>query len=382
MSKPSRLKCRSGINRRQFLTTALWGSAGLSLLPLLSSCSTLDEYLIEDQFDFENEVVIIGGGIAGLYAAYELKKNKIPFKIFEASSRLGGKIQTIDKTEWGAFEFRKNDTILTGLTKELNLQRMDLDAKTWTLKRGASALVEELSEIVQGLIPEKQIRLQHQLVSVRKLGSRYQLIFQTGQRERMYFARKVILALPQSGLMKLRQIQEIKEIKPILNQLAQARNWANIRVVVPAKQISANFKKGLRVNTDLVEQVFYKMTSQQTAQIAAQRRGEQVLFTFRMALDHPLRPIQHLEGYMQKVTSADFALNADNTKDWGMDALDSRSLQEIDVRSIAVPSGKLRIVCESFVPVTEMPMSLANKSSIENLLHLVDQEVQFFKLDI
>lgn len=382
MSKPSRLKYRNGINRRQFLTTALWGTAGLSMLPLLSSCSTLDEYLIEDQFDFENEVVIIGGGIAGLYAAYELKKNKIPFKIFEASHRLGGKIQTIDKTEWGAFEFRKNDTILNGLSKELNLERVDLDAKTWTVKRGTSALVEELSEIVQGLIPEKQIRLQHQLVSVRKLGARYQLIFQTGQRERMYFARKVILALPQTALLKLRAIQEIKDVKPILDQLAQAKNWANIRVVVPTKQIGTNFKKGLRVNTDLVEQVFYKMTTRQTAQLSVRSRGEQVLFTFRMALDHPLRPVQHLEGYIQKVTSPEFVLNTDNTKDWGLEAQDSRSQQEIDIRSIAVPSGKLRIVCESFVPVMEMPTSLANKSSIENLLHLVDQEVQFFKLDI
>ncbi|WP_409477661.1 FAD-dependent oxidoreductase [Pseudobdellovibrio sp. HCB154] len=376
MSKPRRF----GINRRQFLTTALWGSAGLSLLPLLSSCSTLDEYLIEDQFDFENEVVIIGGGVAGLYAAYELKKNKIPFKIFEASHRLGGKIQTIDKTEWGAFEFRKNDTILTSLAKELNLEKADLDNKTWTFKRGASAFVEELSEIVQGLIPEKQIRLQHQLVTVRKLGARYQLVFQTGQRERMYFARKVILAMPQTALMKVRQLNEIKDVKPILDQLAQARNWANIRVVVPTNQINANFKKGLRINEDLVISAFNKMTSQQTAQVSARSRGEQVLFTFRMTLDHPLRPIQHLEGFMQKVTNSQFTLTSENTKDWGIDAQDSRSSQEIDQNSIAFPAGKLRILCESFAPV--MPTSLAGKSSIESLLQLVNHEVQFFKLDI
>jgi hypothetical protein len=376
MSKRSRF----GINRRQFLTTALWGSAGLSLLPLLSSCSTLDEYLIEDQFDFDNEVVIIGGGISGLYAAYELKKNKIPFKIFEGSHRLGGKIQTIDKTEWGAFEFRKSDSILTNLAKELNLERTDLDNKTWTFKRGASALVEELSEIVQGLIPEKQIRLQHQLVSVRKIGSRYQLIFKTGERERMYFARKVILAMPQSAIMKLRQINDVNEIRPTINQIALARNWANIRVIVPLKDIGANFKKGNRINEDLMTQVFYKMASAQTAQFFVRQRQDQVLFTFRMTLDNPLRPVQHLEGYLQKVAKGDFVLTNDNAKDWGLDALDSRASQEIDPYSIVFPTGKLRILCESFVPV--MPTSLANKSSIENLLQLVNQEVQFFKLDI
>ncbi|MES2801006.1 MAG: FAD-dependent oxidoreductase [Bdellovibrionota bacterium] len=386
MSKPNnfsgRFAGRFTMNRRQFLTTALWGTAGLSLLPLLPSCSTLDEYLIEDQFDFDNEVVIIGGGIAGLYAAYELKKNRIPFKIFEASSRLGGKIQTIDKTEWGAFEFSKNDTNLNKLAKELNLEKADLDNKTWTFKRGTSALVDELSEIVQGLIPEKQIRLQHRLVSLRKLGSRYQLTFQTGQRERMFFARKVILALPQDVILKIRHLDEVKDVKPVLDQLAQARNWTNIRIVSPTNQINTNFKRGLRINAELMAQAFYKMTSAQTTQFVVRQRQDQVIFTFRMPIDHPLRPIQHLEGVMHKFTHPQFVLNSENCKDWGLEALDSRSQQEIDTRSIAFPTGKLRILTESFVPVMGLPTTLAAKSSIESLLQLVDQEVQFFKLDI
>lgn len=378
MSKPNRF----GFNRRQFLTTALWGAAGLSVLPLLPSCSTLDEYLIEDQFDFDNEVVIIGGGIAGLYAAYELKKNRIPFKIFEASSRLGGKIQTIDKTEWGAYEFSKNDTTLNALAKELSLEKTDLDSKTWTFKRGTTALVEELSEIVQGLIPEKQIRMQHRLVNLKKIGSRYQLTFQTGQRERMFFARKVILALPQNVILKIRQLDEIKDVKPLLDQLTQARNWANIRVVAPTSQINANLKKGLRINEELMAQSFYKMTPSQTAQFYVRQRQDQVIFTFRMTLDHPLRPIQHLEGVLRKFTNAQFDLNTENCKDWGLEALDSRSQQEIDTRSILFPTGKLRIIAESFVPATGLPTTLAANSSIESLLKLVKQEVQFFKLDI
>lgn len=378
MSKRSRFR----VNRRQFLTTALWGAAGLSLLPILPACSTLDEYLIEDQFDFDNEVVIIGGGIAGLYAAYELKKNRVPYKIFESTSRLGGKIQTIDNTEWGAFEFSKNDTILNSLAKELNLAKTDLDTKTWTFKQGTSALVNEISEIVQGLIPEKQIRLQHRLVSLRKIGSRYQITFQTGSRERMFFARKVILALPQNVLLKIQHLDEIKEVKPLLNQLTQARNWTNIRVVVPASQVNANFKRGNRINEELMANAFYKMSPPQTAQFFARQKQDQVLFTFRMTLDHPLRPIQHLEGVMQKFTNPQIGLNSENCKDWGMDAQDSRSQQEIDTSSIAFPAGKLRIIAESFVSAPSMPTTLAAHSSIESLLQLVKQEVQFFKLDM
>lgn len=39
-------------------------------------------------------VVIIGGGITGLAAAWELQQNGVPFVLLEASDRLGGKIRT------------------------------------------------------------------------------------------------------------------------------------------------------------------------------------------------------------------------------------------------------------------------------------------------
>lgn len=378
MSKPKRF----GINRRQFLTTALWGTAGLSMLPLLPSCSTLDDYLIEDQFDFENEVVIIGGGIAGLYAAYELKKNRIPFKIFDASSRLGGKIRTIDKSEWGAFEFNQSDSLLNSLVKELNIEKVDLDSKTWTPKNGASALIEEMSQIVQGLMPEKQIRMQHKLISIRKIGSRYQMTFQASDRERVFFARKVILAMPQDAILKVRHLDEIKDVKPILDQLSQAQNWTNIRVIVSISQINSSFKRGMRLNDDLVMASFYKLTSDQTAQLKVRQKQDQVILTFRMTLDHPLRPIERLQESMFKLINPQFVLTTDNCKDWGSEVLDSRSLSEIDTRSIAFPTGRLRIVAESFVAAHTLPTTLATNSSIENLLKIVQQEAQFFKLDI
>ena len=39
-------------------------------------------------------VIIVGGGITGLSAAYELAARGLPFRLFEASSRLGGLIRT------------------------------------------------------------------------------------------------------------------------------------------------------------------------------------------------------------------------------------------------------------------------------------------------
>lgn len=42
-----------------------------------------------------SNVAIVGGGITGLVAAYELKRRGVPFTLFEASDRVGGVIQTI-----------------------------------------------------------------------------------------------------------------------------------------------------------------------------------------------------------------------------------------------------------------------------------------------
>ena len=43
----------------------------------------------------KQRIVIIGGGLSGLTLAYLLTKRNIDFIILEASSRLGGRIQTV-----------------------------------------------------------------------------------------------------------------------------------------------------------------------------------------------------------------------------------------------------------------------------------------------
>ena len=65
-----------------------------------------------------NSVIIIGGGAAGLMAAYELSKHKLPVTVLEAKDRLGGRIHTINDSsfsqpiELGA-EFIHGDLPLT-----------------------------------------------------------------------------------------------------------------------------------------------------------------------------------------------------------------------------------------------------------------------------
>jgi monoamine oxidase len=42
----------------------------------------------------ETEVIIVGAGIAGLYAAYRLMQANIPFKVLEADDHAGGRIKS------------------------------------------------------------------------------------------------------------------------------------------------------------------------------------------------------------------------------------------------------------------------------------------------
>src|ERR1044072_1677466 len=43
----------------------------------------------------ETEVVIVGAGLSGLAAAYELKKAHVPYHILEIAPRVGGRVRTV-----------------------------------------------------------------------------------------------------------------------------------------------------------------------------------------------------------------------------------------------------------------------------------------------
>jgi monoamine oxidase len=52
----------------------------------------------------ETEVVIIGAGLSGLAAAYELKQAKVPFHILELAPRVGGRVRTVRYPRQGKVE--------------------------------------------------------------------------------------------------------------------------------------------------------------------------------------------------------------------------------------------------------------------------------------
>jgi monoamine oxidase len=79
-------------------------------------------------------ILIIGAGLSGLITAYRLKSAAIPFKIIEARSRIGGRINTIYRAnqaplEMGATWFYDQHEEIIALLTELEIdyfeQRMD-----------------------------------------------------------------------------------------------------------------------------------------------------------------------------------------------------------------------------------------------------------------
>jgi monoamine oxidase len=78
----------STITRRDFLQKMALGAAGIAALSLLPSMARRPES--------ELQIVIVGGGMAGLHAAHILKKHGISqnVRIYEASNRTGGRMMT------------------------------------------------------------------------------------------------------------------------------------------------------------------------------------------------------------------------------------------------------------------------------------------------
>ena len=76
--------------RAEVLRLVGLGIPGLLLsMSALTSCNKFP--LPEKRFN--GSVGVIGGGIAGLYAAYMLQQQGISVQVYEASDRLGGRIK-------------------------------------------------------------------------------------------------------------------------------------------------------------------------------------------------------------------------------------------------------------------------------------------------
>lgn len=117
-------KTRVDVNRRQFLKQSAQWAGGAAVL---TGCASIDSLFTTGKREYDKEVFIIGAGAAGLMAAHTLKKNRIPFRLFEATNRPGGRLYTVaasDGTplEMGADHFESHHSLVFELLKEFQLE--------------------------------------------------------------------------------------------------------------------------------------------------------------------------------------------------------------------------------------------------------------------
>jgi monoamine oxidase len=168
--------------------------------------------------DSNEKIIIIGGGLSGLTLAYKLSQQNIKTTVLEASSRIGGRIQTVKGNlgtpmELGATWFSEMHPNLNSLIEELGLKKYPQFSKgkslfqtksfeppqeffvpesenpSYRIVGGTQMLIETLSK----KLPSESLRLNSKVTSITEVGN--QLSIEIANKENQ-IADKVILCLP------------------------------------------------------------------------------------------------------------------------------------------------------------------------------------------
>ncbi len=166
----------------------------------------------------KKKIIIIGGGLSGLTLAYLLSKHKIETTILEASSRLGGRIQTKKgeletPLELGATWFSDVHRHFLALLEELGLQKYkqyskgktlfqtkrfeppqlfdipDSENPSYRLVGGTQRLIDTLAN----QLDKKSFKLNTEVTAIKDLGKELEISISDQQ---IFLADKVILCMP------------------------------------------------------------------------------------------------------------------------------------------------------------------------------------------
>lgn len=224
----------SELNRRFFIHRLLATVGGAAALSTgLTACSTIDEYLFEDNYNLKDQVLIIGGGLSGLHLGYLLKKNQTEFRLFEGANRFGGRVLSSQAYDFGASLYSVDSHWMQTLIKDFSLTPESLDKKNFYLPMGMEGLVNQLVERVAGLMPYRNLRLRWQLLSIRKTRNAFEMLFETPRGRRTFLSKRVAIAIPPSKWRSVQGLLELEEMKEA-NEWLSALKYENVvKAIIP-----------------------------------------------------------------------------------------------------------------------------------------------------
>ena len=221
-------------SRRDFLKAGLVGLSAMTALSALSGCSTLDEYVFEDQFDLKDQVLIVGGGVSGLYLAYKLRQIRSEYRLLEGSSYLGGRVRSYQGLDFGASLFQHSDERVSALVKEFSLVKLPHGKDSYFIQGGAETLTQALQDRISGLMPYRSLRVRWQLVALHKNKDKYEAVFDMPKGRRVITCRRMALTLPPAqwanvdGLLQLPEMEWATEWLKTLHPETSTRLVATV----------------------------------------------------------------------------------------------------------------------------------------------------------
>lgn len=282
-------------SRRDFLKAGLIGASGVAASTLFSACSTLDEFIFEDQFDLKDQILIIGGGISGLYLAYKLRQTKSEYRLHEGSSYLGGRIRSYQGLDFGASVYQNSDELMRKLIKDFKLQTMPFNKDSFSLVGGSEVLTQAMLQRILGLMPYRTLRMRWKLTALYKFNGRYEAVFETPNGRRVVFAKKIALTIPPSqwgsvdGLLKLPEME-------------WAKNW--LQSLQPTTILKAHMTSSAGLLNNMVQPYLNKKSLLTNA-------NENSSLSVVGRILKPNSPILEFEyEYSQKMNTENYKINA------------------------------------------------------------------------
>jgi monoamine oxidase len=196
------------------------------------------------------KIIIVGGGLAGLYAAHLLEQQDIPYLLLEAQPRLGGRILGAQNTHVAGHYFDlgpawifPHQKKIQRLVKQLGISLFEQyatgdvlyqmseqqpprrikgagDLQLFKIQGGSQSLISAL----QGTLDQNNIQLNHEIIKIERQSNLWKLSASHNGTEQTYSADELMLAMPPRIIAKhLTNKQWISKL--LLSDLQNSQTW-------------------------------------------------------------------------------------------------------------------------------------------------------------